>query len=380
MIQGLFFDGKELIKLILAITRDNEKLIYEVCKENGFENPQVLTGVDSLKKFAVQELRNLNNYKQIIIDIASTKETENEIVQAVVAIKSMYNIKIIIVALGFQEGNSLLAKLFNEGIYNFVNASTYFEQKEQFRNCLSNEGCQYKDAVRFRQKLDEGKKNKVIIKKEYKKLKQFVNIAVAGTEKHIGVTTQSILITMFLKSLNMNACYICATDKDEIKNIETLEGVAKKDGFYTYKGIDLYSNDNKIDAMQYGYDFYIYDYGNLNENTLDNFLSKEIKIIVGGTKAWETDETFRVLSMLEKIPDVNYIFNFSSNEEKAKFKRILKQYIKHIYFSEYTTDTFNSNINTDMYHEIFKEYITEKSNKLEIVEKKGLFSFLKRGR
>lgn len=380
MIQGLFFDGKELIKLILAITRDNEKLIYEVCKENGFENPQVLTGVDSLKKFAVQELRNLNNYKQIIIDIASTKETENEIVQAVVAIKSMYNIKIIIVALGFQEGNSLLAKLFNEGIYNFVNASTYFEQKEQFRNCLSNEGCQYKDAVRFRQKLDEGKKNKVIIKKEYKKLKQFVNIAVAGTEKHIGVTTQSILITMFLKSLNMNACYICATDKDEIKNIETLEGVAKKDGFYTYKGIDLYSNDNKIDAMQYGYDFYIYDYGNLNENTLDNFLSKEIKIIVGGTKAWETDETFRVLSLLEKIPDVNYIFNFSSNEEKAKFKRILKQYIKHIYFSEYTTDTFNSNINTDMYHEIFKEYITEKSNKLEVVEKKGLFSFLKRGR
>ena len=151
--------------MILAITRDNEKLIYEVCKENDFENPQVLTGVDSLKKFAVQELRNLNNYKQIIIDIASTKETENEIVQAVVAIKSMYNIKIIIVALGFQEGNSLLAKLFNEGIYNFVNASTYFEQKEQFRNCLSNEGCQYKDAVRFRQKLEEGKKNKVIIKK-----------------------------------------------------------------------------------------------------------------------------------------------------------------------------------------------------------------------
>ena len=90
--------------MILAITRDNEKLIYEVCKENGFENPQVLTGVDSLKKFAVQELRNLNNYKQIIIDIASTKETENEIVQAVVAIKSMYNIKIIIVALGFITG------------------------------------------------------------------------------------------------------------------------------------------------------------------------------------------------------------------------------------------------------------------------------------
>ena len=366
------------MKLILAITRDNEKLIYEVCKENGFDSPQVLTGVDNLKKFAVQELRNLNNYKQIIIDITSTKETEDEIVQSIVAIKSMYNIKIIIVALGFKEGNNLLSKLFNEGIYNFVNSDTYFEQKEQFKKCLSSEGCQYKDSVRFRQKIEDGKKNKIIIKKEYKTLKQFVNIAVAGTEKHIGVTTQAILITMFLKSLNMNACYICATDKDEIKNIETLEGVVKKEGLYSYKGIDLYSNDNKIDAMQYGYDFYIYDYGILNENTLDNFLSKEVKIIVGGTKAWETDETFRVLSLLEKIPEVNYIFNFSSNEEKSKFRNNLRKYIKHIYFSEYTTDTFNSNINTEIYHEVFKDYIAEKSNKIEVVEKKGLFDFLKK--
>ena len=366
--------------MILAITRDNEKLIYEVCKENGFESPQVLTGVESLKKFAIQELRNLNNYKQIIIDITSTNETEDEIVQSVVAIKSMYNIRIIIVALGFQEGNPLLSKLFNEGIYNFVNSNTYYEQKEQFKKCLSNEGCLYKDAIRFRQKVEDGKKNKIIIKKEYKTLKQFVNIAVAGTEKHIGTTTQAILITMFLKSLNMNSCYICATDKDEIKNIETLEGVVKKDGFYSYKGIDLYSNDNKIEAMQYGYDFYIYDYGILNENVLDNFLSKEVKIIVGGTKAWETDETFRVLSLLEKIPEVNYIFNFSSDEEKAKFKKILKNYVKHIYFSEYTVDTFNSCINEETYHEIFKDYISEKSNKIEVVEKKGLFNLWKRGR
>lgn len=57
------------MNLILAITRENEKLIYEVCKENGFETSQGLTGVDSLKRFAIQELKNLNNYKQIIIDV-----------------------------------------------------------------------------------------------------------------------------------------------------------------------------------------------------------------------------------------------------------------------------------------------------------------------
>lgn len=162
-----FFFCKGWIKLILAITRENEKLIYEVCKENGFETPQVLTGVDSLKRFAIQELKNLNNYKQIIIDIDSTKENEDEIMQSIVAIKSMYNIRVIVVALGHEEGDRLLSKLFNEGIYNFVNAKNYYEPKEQFRNCLSAEGCQYKDAIRFRQKVE---KNGVINLNFMKKL------------------------------------------------------------------------------------------------------------------------------------------------------------------------------------------------------------------
>ena len=365
--------------MILAITRENEKLIYEVCNENGEDSPQVLTGIRSLKKIAVQDLRSLSNYNQIIIDINTTNETPEEIIDAIVTIKSMYNIRIIVMALGYEEGDKLLAQLFNEGIYNFVTAKTYLEQKEQFRNCIVGEGCQYKDAIRYRQKIETGKKNKVIVKKEYKKLKQFVNIAVAGTEKHIGTTTQAILITMFLKSLNMNACYICANEKDEVKNLEKLDGVVKKDNMYIYKGIDLYGKDNKIDAMQYGYDFYIYDYGILDESNFENFLSKEVKIIVGGTKPWESDETFRVLSLLEKIKDVNYIFNFSSEEEKARFKTMLKGIIRNMYFSEFTTNTFADDVNEGIYHKIFKEYVAEKTNKITVIEKKSFWDFLKRG-
>ena len=364
--------------MILAITRENEKIIYEVCNEFRDDSPNVVTGVESLKRFAIQELKNLNNYTDIIIDITTTKESEDDIIQSVVAIKTMYNVRVIIVAFGFKEGNSLLSKLFNEGIYNFVNADNYFEQKEQFRNCLSDEGCQYKDAIRFRQKIEMGKKNKIVIKKEYKKLKQFVNIAVVGTETHIGTTTQALLITMFLKSLNMNACYICANSKNEISQLEPLQGVIKKGDMLNYKGIDLYTNDNKIDALKYGYDFYVYDYGVLNEESFENFLSKEVKIVVGGTKAWEMDSIFRCVTQLEKIPDVNYILNFSSNDEKIAFNKYLKNQ-KNVFFSEYTTDSFNDNVNIKTYHKIFKDYIAEKSNKIEVIEKKGIFDFFRKG-
>lgn len=178
----------------------------------------------------------------------------------------------------------------------------------------------------------------------------------------------------------MNACYICANNKNEIKNIETLEGVTIKDNIYSYKGIDLYSNLNKVDAIKSGYDFYIYDYGILDENLFDNFLSKEVKVIVGGTKSWESDNTFRVLSLLEKIFDVNYILNFSSDEEKAKFKKMLGGIFKNIYFSEYSPDPFKDNINTKIYHEIFKEYIEEKSNRITVIEKNAIFDIFKRRR
>ena len=363
--------------MILAITRENEKLVYDVCKELGDEIVQVANGVDNLKKL-VKETVNLNNYKYIIIDIDSTKESEDDIINSVSAIKAMYNIRVIILALGHEEGDRLLSRLFFEGVYNFVNGKTYSEQKEQLKFCLTGEGNQYKDSIRFRQKVEENGKNKVIIKKEYKTLKQFVNIAVAGTEKHIGVTTQAILITMFLKSLNMNVCYICANEKNEIKNICNIDGAEIKDGMYVYKGIDLYGNNNKIDAMKYGYDFYIYDYGTLDDNTMDNFLSKDIKVIVAGTKAWEYDNTFRILKMLEQVKDINYIFNFSSDEEKRQFRNDLKKYVKNLYFSNITTDTWKEDVNSDIYHEVFKDYIAEKSNKLEVIEKKSIFNIFKK--
>ena len=148
----------------------------------------------------------------------------------------------------------------------------------------------------------------------------------------------------------------------------------------SYKGIDLYSNDNKVSAIQYGYDFYIYDYGILDNNSFENFLSKEVKILVGGTKTWEYDNTFRALDMLEKVPDVNLIFSFSSDEEKIRFKKSLKKIFNNIFFSEYGKDIFAGNVNEKIYHEIFKDYITEKSNKITVIEKKGIFDFLKRGK
>ena len=84
--------------MIIGITRDNESLIKYVCNILG-EDVQVMTGVTNIRRFAIQEMKNLNNYSNIIIDLTGLHDAEEDIVDAVVALKSMYDIKISIIVL-----------------------------------------------------------------------------------------------------------------------------------------------------------------------------------------------------------------------------------------------------------------------------------------
>ena len=374
--------------MILAITNENEKLITEVCKECGEEQIQIFTGIKNLNRFAVQELRNLNNFKYAIIDITTTKENEEDIVKTIVTIKSMYNIRIIILALGYKQGNTLLAKLFNEGIYNFVIGKDYGTQKDELKDSLTGDGKQYKDAIRFRnQVLDTDKKNKVIIKKEYKKIKQFVNIAVIGTENKIGTTTQALLICAFFNSLNMNACYISNNEKDETSIIQTLinEKDKQNNNMLNYEGIDMYKKSSNMKAIDFGYDFYIYDYGVLTDEKINDFITKDIKIIVTGSKLWEFEGLFNAISKLEDLSNKYFLVNFTAEDKqkeiiKYRFPRDDK-YLKSIFFTEYTPNPFVDNVNLDIYNKIFKDYIIEKSSKLTVVDDSKLnniFNLFKR--
>ncbi|HBC84274.1 MAG TPA: hypothetical protein DCZ30_02160 [Clostridiales bacterium] len=72
------------------------------------------------------------------------------------------NTRIIVIAKGYDNQNVILTNLYENNIYNIVNAIDETQVKEEIRKCLSQEGLQEKDARRFK---------KIEIEKVDKKLK-----------------------------------------------------------------------------------------------------------------------------------------------------------------------------------------------------------------
>ena len=341
--------------MILAITNNNEKMIREICAKNDYDDIEVYTGIKDLQEFSIRELQNLNSFKYLILDITNRKEKEEAIIKSVVAMKSMHNIRIIILATGYKEGDSILSRLFREGIYNFVIGDSYQKQDEEFKKCLSKEGNEYKDAIRFRvEDINVKGKNKVIIKKEYKKLKQLLTIAVAGTQSHIGTTTQALLLCKFFNERGLKACYVCANN-----------------------GIDLYDKNEKISAMSYGYDVYIYDYGVLTNENLELFIKNDKRIIVGGSKLWEISRIFMTIAKLKELDDVYFIISHCPVEDKNALSSNMNKYKKNTFFSEYAPNPFEMK-NSEIYQTIFKDNVEEKNNNLVTIEKRSIFNIFKR--
>lgn len=93
--------------MILAISNNNEKLIREICAKFDYDEIEVYSGIKNLQEFAIRELQNLSNFKYLILDISDIKEKQESIIKSVVAIKSMHNIRIIIMATGYKEVDRL---------------------------------------------------------------------------------------------------------------------------------------------------------------------------------------------------------------------------------------------------------------------------------
>lgn len=383
-------ESDRLYKKYIYISKEPRAIIEEYCKEHSINLVMRFINEYNLKKFLETELRNLNGVDYLIIDLQAiiNSTSENEIVTSIELIRRMYNVRIIILAEGYKEGNVLLGRIFNLGIYNIVTARNDVIFTDEIEKVFSAEGMTFGNAMKY--KINDNmlviNKTTKVVKENIKRAKQTITVGIAGTEKHIGATTVAINIVKYLSELtNVTACYIENNKHNSIyslvedESIQTVYNeVLKK---ITYKGIDLYERpENLADILKFEYEFYVFDFGNFTEMTkeeISSFLTRDLKIIVSGNKAWEINKLIEAFMIIGEDRNSYLMFNFVKNEDRETFKDSLGKFWKErTYFSEFVPEPFIVG-NKHFYENVLKDYLLN-SNIEELNEKKGIFNIFKK--
>ncbi len=376
-------------KKYIYISNRINPFIENVCKEEKISLLTRFINEYNLENFLQSELKNLNNIEYLIIDYNAIRNNtkENDIVTALSRIRRMYDIRIIFILEGAMKGNILLGRLFNLGIYNIITATNDILFKEELQKTLTEKGMTFANAVKYQ--LDKNvfaiNNNTNVIKETYIKVKQVVTVGVCSTERHLGATTQAINMTKYLSELlNIKACYIENNNHNsiiEIYNTSNKEDVTyyENAGKIEYEGIEMFMKSNIGEIMNNNYDFYIFDFGSMEEmtdNDINNFLTKDIKFIVSGTKSWELRNLFEAFEKIGNDKSVNFIFNFTQKEKRNFFKDNMGDYKENTFFSDYIENPFI--VGNKIYLEkIFNPFILN-SNLEEVEKKKSWFNKLKR--
>ena len=374
----------------IYISNKINPIIEDVCKENKIHLVNRYINDYSFDNFLQTELPILNNIDYLIIDYSAINKMtkENDIVTTIEKIRRFCELRIIFILQGATKGNTLLGRLFYLGIYNFITATNDVLFKEELIKTLSPKGMNFANSVKFQLdnnflSINGGNK---IVKENYIKIKQKVTVGICSSERHIGATTQAINMTKYLSNLpNVNACYIENNRHNsiiQIYNTSNKEEVNyyEESGKIEYKGIEMYMQSSISEIMNDRYDFLIFDFGSMqdmNDSEVSNFLTKDIKFIVSGTKSWELPGLFECFEKIGNDKNINFIFNFTKKEDKQFFKNNMGDFKEKTIFSEYIDDPFI--IANKLYLErIFNPFVLNTDIK-EIKKTKFMQLFKKKG-
>lgn len=379
------------IKKLIFIGKAMNNELENVCREKQIVIIQRFQNEYNMTELFKESLQAISNIDFLVLDIAAfiSSTDEQEIIRNLDRLRTNYRFRIIIIASGHRKGNSFLANCFNMGIYNLITASNSAQMYDNLKLCLSDEGMNYAQASQYRADLMSiTNRNTEVIKTEYERVRQDVTIGIVGATRHIGTTSWGINLLLYFDSLpNVKACLIEENNHNDIIQIANLSEINRMgiEHFETAKevkvgGMELFYDISKIaDIKKEGYDFYIYDFGSLEELTdteLVSFMNKDIKFIITGARIWEEKyllDSFAKLNISEGQDGVYFICNFTKPSEQKKIKESMGNI--NIYFNDYEPDSFIPH-SQGFLEEKLKRYLSEYN--YEEVKKKRKFSLFGR--
>lgn len=171
-----------------------------------------------------------------------------------------------------------------------------------------------------------------------------LKIAVIGAMRRIGTTTVALQLVKYLNDQEEHAAaYLQYNNSDfitDLKEICCADVDPAKPDKITFANTDIFSDPRKVNGIiSSGYQYIVYDYGDIKSISQSSAFEKDIIIIVGGA---EPDEIRAMTAAMEVFNQKNvfYFFNFTPLSDREELLDMMEGYRNKSFFLDYIPDKF----------------------------------------
>ena len=186
--------------------------------------------------------------------------------------------------------------------------------------------------------------HKKVQKSQQRSGSRTLKIAVIGAMRRIGTTTVALQLVKYLNDQEEHAAaYLQYNNSDfitDLKEICCVDQDAGKPDKITFANTDIFSDPRKVSGIiSSGYQYIVYDYGDIKSISQSSAFEKYIIIIVGGG---EPDEIRAMTAAMEVFNQKNvlYFFNFTPLSDREELLDMMEGYRNKTFFLDYIPDKF----------------------------------------
>lgn len=341
--------------LLYLSSNDHINLLDFLNDEHGIIIKK-LSGTFSLRQFIISDLRSLNHFQYVVIDLNAIKDSNSDIIEAVNAYKKMFTSRLIFYIEDMKAHHDLAFKLIENGIFNIVTATDVESLRIEFLKSISDLGISKRDIM-LKFAPDDFSFNTFV--ETYKFSKKEIKIAVTGLQHRVGTTTMAINFASYLSNIGAKACYVEANEHDHLSKLPVFyQGMTMKEDVILYNGVKYLLLHSECHDE---FDFIIYDMGVINNKIIGvirNNCDAAILCVTG--KPYECNDIKKQKNLLDTIP-INTVFSFVAESDQHKYLKFYQD----IHFSNYTPNYFDGDINESIWSSVIKPFIKNSEVKYE---------------
>lgn len=327
--------------MLLWLTRNENLGLFDFLIDEKGMVIKKLSGEFLIKNFIIYDMKNLDLYSYLAIDVSALKDPIEDIIDGIKAFKAMYDSTLIFFA---ENGNNeLLNRIINEtNCYNIITSSDIEKIQEEIRMCVSSQGMS-RDYI-----LKTINKDILGFIPKYSFAGENIKIMVAGAMNRIGTTTNAINMANFLANAGAKVSYTEGNGSNHLSSIHS-------HFFFNNLITNNYFTDGKVDYYLNGnipinnYNFNIIDIGVLTARNLKLTEIGDINILCAGSKPYELPYLNEVLRMVKEMDKFNIILPV---ESKVDVEKIDEFKDLNINFVRYSPLLFDKSINADVWEVI----------------------------